>query len=649
MTAVPRSRPRRPPAAKPSLHRLDLPTGEVVEILLRNLADAVFATDLDNHITYWAPSAERLFGYSAAEALGRFFGDLLPFKMATGKDEGELLQTIAAGKPWRGQGTVTVRDGSQRWIESTVNPLLVDGRAIGSVSVSRDMTAAVAAAERRTAEQNLVTRVLEGLDAVGQVLAEAGPTSEALASVLDRLARLMGYPYLSLFIGDANGLAFGGQVGYENLPDRIDPGVGVIGRVLRTGEAAFVPDVTADPDYVAGRPDVASEIAVPLRAGGALLGVLNIESTAAAPLTADDLHLVRTVADRLANALLLGRQQQALRDRTRLLAAVMAFAGVANAILDPQRLAVAVADAVGTVVPCDTLVITILDRTDGRYRVKAARGVDPEMIGQVVEPGDGSTGRAIEERVVVAARYHERADYASSLRAYVPYDALYGVAVPLVREGTVLGVISLGRVGDEATFSEAELEAIGLLGAQTALALANAYLMEEVSQLAIRDGLTGLYNRRHFDATLELILARWRRARSEATPLAAIMFDLDHFGRFNEDHGHQAGDAVLRAFAGILTARCRASDLVARYGGEEFVAVLEGCSLENAVALANEIRLELEGRVIEGPEGQPLRARVSAGCATLDPEKPTAEALVQTADVGLFMAKRAGRNRVVAA
>ena len=134
-----------------------------------------------------------------------------------------------------------------RWIESTVNPLFVAGRVIGSVSVSRDMTTAVAAADRRAVEQTLVTRVLEGLDAVGQVLAQAGPTPEALASVLSRLAGLMGYPYLSLYLGDASGLRLGGQVGYARLPGHIDPGVGVIGRVFGSGEAAFVPDVSVEP------------------------------------------------------------------------------------------------------------------------------------------------------------------------------------------------------------------------------------------------------------------------------------------------------------------------------------------------------------------------------------------------------------------
>jgi two-component system cell cycle response regulator len=187
-----------------------------------------------------------------------------------------------------------------------------------------------------------------------------------------------------------------------------------------------------------------------------------------------------------------------------------------------------------------------------------------------------------------------------------------------------------------------------LLGAQAALALANAHLHEEVSELAIHDGLTGLYNRRHFDESLNLIFARWRRLGSRGE-LAAVMFDLDHFGIFNQEHGHQAGDAVLRAFAGLMRERLRSSDLVARYGGEEFVVVLEECSVADAVRVAEEIRSGLEERVINGPDGQLLRARVSAGCAGLDPAEPTKEALLRNADTALFRAKREGRNRVVAA
>lgn len=164
----------------------------------------------------------------------------------------------------------------------------------------------------------------------------------------------------------------------------------------------------------------------------------------------------------------------------------------------------------------------------------------------------------------------------------------------------------------------------------------------------MRRGRTPGYNRRHYDAALDLAIARCKR-RPPPGNLAAIMFDLDHFGQFNRLHGHLVGDAVLRLFGGILKERLRSADLVARYGGEEFVAILEDCSLAEAVRVADEIRREFEARPVSGADGQPLRATVSAGCAVIDRADPTKEALLGRADVGLFMAKRAGRNRVVAA
>ena len=127
------------------------------------------------------------------------------------------------------------------------------------------------------------------------------------------------------------------------------------------------------------------------------------------------------------------------------------------------------------------------------------------------------------------------------------------------------------------------------------------------------------------------------------------MFDLDHFGRLNRDHGHQAGDAVLRAFGGILHERLRSSDLVARYGGEEFVAVLERATVDDAVRIAREVCTTLRERPMRGRNGGTVRATVSAGCAELDPHEPTPEALLRAADIGLFMAKRAGRDRVAVA
>jgi PAS domain S-box-containing protein len=136
-------------------------SGAIVDVILDHLSDAVFATDLDNRVTFWGSSAARLFGYSAAEAVGRPFGELLPYRMAADGDEDAFFATLRAGRTWRGSGSVRLRDGTEVWIESTVQPVRAEGRVIGSVSVSRDMTARREAEHRLIAQERFLDAVLE--------------------------------------------------------------------------------------------------------------------------------------------------------------------------------------------------------------------------------------------------------------------------------------------------------------------------------------------------------------------------------------------------------------------------------------------------------------------------------------------------------
>ncbi len=410
-----------------------------------------------------------------------------------------------------------------------------------------------------------------------------------------------------------------------------------------------MPDVRADPDYLPGDDGVVAEIAVPLLGDDETLGVLNIESEQAGGLTPGDLRLARAIADRLATALLRNQEQEALRDRMRLFAALTEFAGVANAILDPQLLAAALVDAVGAVVPSDTLVITTLDRTDGQFRVRAVRGLTQDAVGETIRPGDGNTGRAITERAVVSVDRHERAQYSAVLRDRVPFEFMCGIAVPLIHEDAVLGVISVGRAGADATFTSAEREVIVLLGSQAALALANAYLVAEVSALAIHDGLTGLYNRRHYDAALDLAIARFKR-RGAAGNLAAIMFDLDHFGEFNRLHGH----LVRRCRAPPVRQGSCASDCAPRTSSRATAARSSSSSWRTPASPRPSgwpTRFAASWRRARCPA--PMASRSAPPSAPGAPSSiapsPTKEALLSRADVGLFMAKRAGRNQVVAA
>jgi diguanylate cyclase (GGDEF)-like protein/PAS domain S-box-containing protein len=170
---------------------------------------------------------------------------------------------------------------------------------------------------------------------------------------------------------------------------------------------------------------------------------------------------------------------------------------------------------------------------------------------------------------------------------------------------------------------------------------------EALSERAVRDPLTGLHNRRYFDAEVERLEGRWSQLPvEELVPVSIVIFDLDHFGKLNKQHGHQAGDAVLRLFSGLLAKRFRDRDLVARYGGEEFVAVLEGATSADAIRIAEDIRTAFEGASVEIGTNNAIRATVSAGCAQLGEDRSISAGL-SVADVWLSQAKRAGRNQVV--
>ncbi|MDI1264145.1 MAG: sensor domain-containing diguanylate cyclase [bacterium] len=169
-----------------------------------------------------------------------------------------------------------------------------------------------------------------------------------------------------------------------------------------------------------------------------------------------------------------------------------------------------------------------------------------------------------------------------------------------------------------------------------------------LAQLASTDGLTGLCNRRKFD---EVIAIEWRRAQRSASPVSLLMIDADSFKAFNDAHGHQAGDTALTSIAEcIANGTQRASDLGARYGGEEFAVLLPGDSIEAAHLIAERIR----GSVMSLRAQQHGRAdpcpTISVGVACMVPQAGlTPHDLIKSADLALYEAKHAGRNRTVAA
>ena len=167
---------------------------------------------------------------------------------------------------------------------------------------------------------------------------------------------------------------------------------------------------------------------------------------------------------------------------------------------------------------------------------------------------------------------------------------------------------------------------------------------EEIYRITIIDGLTGAHNKRHLEEALEKEITR---ARRYARDLACIMFDVDHFKKINDVHGHLAGDYVLKELARVVRERLRGEEIFARYGGEEFCIVAPETPLEGMRVLAEDIRR----RVAEAQfifQGERISCTISCGVAVLGPGDKDGPSLIKAADEKLYVAKNGGRNRVCA-
>jgi diguanylate cyclase (GGDEF)-like protein len=181
-----------------------------------------------------------------------------------------------------------------------------------------------------------------------------------------------------------------------------------------------------------------------------------------------------------------------------------------------------------------------------------------------------------------------------------------------------------------------------MLAENVSLAVGNLRLRDTLRAMAMADPLTGLANRRQLETVLD---SRLMEANRTNKSISCIMFDIDHFKRFNDQFGHDAGDTVLRAVGDLLKQSARDTDAF-RYGGEEFLLLMPNMGIEQAAQRAEEIRLKIGALQIEHAGRELGAITASFGVATA-PEHCTFTKLIRTADAALLLAKEAGRNRVL--
>ena len=222
--------------------------------------------------------------------------------------------------------------------------------------------------------------------------------------------------------------------------------------------------------------------------------------------------------------------------------------------------------------------------------------------------------------------------------------------IPLTHRGKLIGSINLCSNDAQRFTREHASDFLAHLGIIASFCVENVVNRARLMRSGFTDVLTGWHNRRYLTVRLSEELARARRDRHG---VVCLMLDVDHFKQVNDTWGHAAGDAVLRELAQRIDSQVRASDVAARYGGEEFVVLLPNTLVESAQLLAERIRSSISVSDFELPNGESVSITVSIGIAEVHPQaddedlKTLGDSLIARADVALYAAKSAGRDRVI--
>ncbi|GAC1561429.1 MAG: hypothetical protein NVS2B7_35730 [Herpetosiphon sp.] len=635
--------------------------------LIEQVKEVLFQVDARGRWLVLNPAWSDITGFPVADTLGTSWEQHV--------HPDERSQTLAAFQSLLAQGGATRRfetrfvtaAGTWRWLEVYARAIVdITGAACGVAGTLNDIT------DRKRAETALrrQNEYLAVLHATTLALMNRLDVTDLLTAIVTAAGQIVGTDHGFISLVDATGTGLEFKIGIGNFNDTpqtlLSLGEGMAGRVWQSRR----PLVLTEYDTWHGRTTyvrpnrICAVVGVPMLSGQNVIGVFGLARPVPGRSFDEDevdflTRLAQLATIALDNAQLYSIAQQELAERKRAeqlvyqineqltlqLGAVHQYSQELHRLNELHErlqacLAVEEAYSVSAIMlqhlfPATAGMLAVVTPDHNRVQSVAAWGNLNSTLDFTREQC-----WAVHSRRALRYTAEQPGVPCHHLGAPLPR---FPVCVPLMARDMLLGVLHLQPTD---ALSETQFGFVQTAASTIALVLANLALQQSLREQATRDVLTGLFNRRYLEATLEREV---RKAHRDGHSIALMVADVDHFKLINDSYGHAAGDLMLRELAGVLQAQVRGEDVACRYGGEEFAMILPGATALVAARRAEQVRAAIKQLAVQY-EGQRLgTVTISVGVAVLTGAAASQRLLVRDADAALYDAKRAGRDCVVLA
>lgn len=598
-------------------------------LVMENLQDPIIIVNDSNEITDLNSAARKLLNISNVDEHLSIFS-VLP-------------ETTAMQQVWSIPNSSAIiehkANGHTRALEVRVIPIgMKDNDPLGYVVVFHDITK----------EQNLLraeklrSKQLSLLEETGRLIANSFDEIEILQRAVDAITQVFRYPETAISLTTADNKlrvsVISGTEDFGYYPGYLqDMGKGIIGYTASIQKTYMTGNVSKDPHYFSTSTQSGSAICTPIFKQGVLYGVLYVESFQLNAFDQLDIKTLETLASQISESLqrasLFAQTQKDLRT----IATIQNISKLVARSLDLNTISSTVVNSLKQAFGYTHVSIYFLE--EDYLHLSAQVGYPNELAISKIHVSQGVAGRCIRTKSV------QFIQDARTENAFLKADhhIVSEICVPLLKDDNVLGIVNIEST-ELNRLTDFDVELLTSIAGPIAVSVDNARLHTELKKMATTDAVTGLSNRHVFEHTL---IAEMERAQRSKNPISLIIFDIDYFKEYNDQWGHPAGDARLKAVADIVKESLRKYDIAARYGGDEFAIIMTNCDQMNALNFAQRLRRGVRaGAPAHHDELGIPGYTLSLGIATYPQDASTSNELLISADNAALRAKQLGKDRI---